>query len=94
MPSRVEVNRGSTHIAADTLVATFNPQLAAWSHSPLAVEIEQHLVRAIGEKFRPQGDSPTGVSDSGQGILASAQRKACSRSAKAFICTILPSRIV
>jgi len=26
-------------IAADALVAAFNPQLAAWSHSPLAVEI-------------------------------------------------------
>ena len=25
-------------IAADTLVAAFNPQLAAWSHSPFAVE--------------------------------------------------------
>lgn len=38
-------------IAADALVAAFNPQLAAWSHSPLAVEIERHLVRSIGEKF-------------------------------------------
>jgi glutamate/tyrosine decarboxylase-like PLP-dependent enzyme len=38
-------------IAADTLVAAFNPQLAAWSHSPLAAEIEQHLVRAIGGRF-------------------------------------------
>jgi len=27
-------------IAADTLVAAFNPQIAAWSHSPLAAEIE------------------------------------------------------
>jgi glutamate/tyrosine decarboxylase-like PLP-dependent enzyme len=38
-------------IAADTLVAAFNPQLAAWSHSPLAIEIEQHLVRAFGGRF-------------------------------------------
>jgi glutamate/tyrosine decarboxylase-like PLP-dependent enzyme len=38
-------------IAADALVAAFNPQLAAWSHSPLAAEIEQHLVRAIGSRF-------------------------------------------
>jgi glutamate/tyrosine decarboxylase-like PLP-dependent enzyme len=38
-------------IVADTLVAAFNPQLAAWSHSPLANEIEQHLVRAFGERF-------------------------------------------
>jgi glutamate/tyrosine decarboxylase-like PLP-dependent enzyme len=38
-------------IAADTLVAAFNPQLAAWSHSPLAIEIEQHLIRAFGARF-------------------------------------------
>jgi hypothetical protein len=37
--------------AADALVATLNPQLAAWSHSPLAVEMERHLVRVIAEKF-------------------------------------------
>lgn len=38
-------------IAADALVAAFNPQLAAWSHSPLAIEIEQHLVRSLGARF-------------------------------------------
>ena len=38
-------------IAADTLVAAFNPQLAAWSHSPFAAEIEAHLVRAFGARF-------------------------------------------
>jgi glutamate/tyrosine decarboxylase-like PLP-dependent enzyme len=38
-------------IAGDALVAAFNPQLAAWSHSPLAAEIEQHLLRALGERF-------------------------------------------
>jgi glutamate/tyrosine decarboxylase-like PLP-dependent enzyme len=38
-------------IAADTLAAAFNPQLAAWSHSPLAIEIEQHLIRAFGGRF-------------------------------------------
>jgi glutamate/tyrosine decarboxylase-like PLP-dependent enzyme len=38
-------------IAADALVAAFNPQLAAWSHSPFAVEVENHLVRALGEQF-------------------------------------------
>src|SRR5574338_1588753 len=34
-------------IAADTLVATFNPQIAAWSHSPFAAEVETHLVRVL-----------------------------------------------
>lgn len=38
-------------IAADTLVAAFNPQMAAWSHSPFAVEAEQHLIRAFGSRF-------------------------------------------
>ncbi len=38
-------------IAADALVAAFNPQLAAWSHSPAACEMERMLVRALGEKF-------------------------------------------
>jgi len=38
-------------IAADALVAAFNPQLAAWSHSPFAAEVERHLVRAFGQKF-------------------------------------------
>ncbi len=38
-------------IIADTLVAAFNPQLAAWSHSPFAIEVEHHLVRAFGSRF-------------------------------------------
>jgi len=38
-------------IAADALVAAFNPQLAAWSHSPFAVEVERHLVRSFGAQF-------------------------------------------
>ncbi|HYN22097.1 MAG TPA: aminotransferase class V-fold PLP-dependent enzyme [Thermoanaerobaculia bacterium] len=38
-------------VAADALVAAFNPQLAAWSHSPFAAEAEQHLVRAFAERF-------------------------------------------
>ena len=48
-------------IAADTLVAAFNPQMAAWAHSPLAVEVEQHLIRALGERFgyRPQDTDGT-----------------------------------
>ncbi|MFW9992156.1 MAG: pyridoxal phosphate-dependent decarboxylase family protein [Candidatus Odinarchaeota archaeon] len=38
-------------IVADSLVATFNPQLAAWSHNPFAVEVEKHLIHIIGQKF-------------------------------------------
>lgn len=38
-------------IAADALAAAFNPALGAWSLSPIAVEIERHLVRAFGDQF-------------------------------------------
>ncbi|MFW9853954.1 MAG: pyridoxal phosphate-dependent decarboxylase family protein [Candidatus Thorarchaeota archaeon] len=38
-------------IVADTLVATFNPQLAAWSHSPFAAEVERNLVQTLGTQF-------------------------------------------
>lgn len=38
-------------IAADALVAAFNPQLAAWSHNPFANEVERYLVRSFGERF-------------------------------------------
>lgn len=34
-------------IIAETLAAAFNPQLAAWSHSPIANEIEQHVLRVF-----------------------------------------------
>lgn len=34
-------------IVAETLAAAFNPQLAAWSHSPIANEIEQHVLRVL-----------------------------------------------
>jgi glutamate/tyrosine decarboxylase-like PLP-dependent enzyme len=38
-------------IAADTLVAAFNPQMAAWSHNPFAAEVERHIVRELGARF-------------------------------------------
>lgn len=38
-------------ILGDLITATVNPQLAAWSHSPLAVDTERHLVAAFGQKF-------------------------------------------
>jgi glutamate/tyrosine decarboxylase-like PLP-dependent enzyme len=41
----------SMGIAADAFVAALNPQLAAWSHSPLAVEMEQHLLGSIAERL-------------------------------------------
>jgi glutamate/tyrosine decarboxylase-like PLP-dependent enzyme len=52
-------------IAADTLVAAFNPQLAAWSHSPFAAEAERHTIRALGARFGYDEDSTDGAFTSG-----------------------------
>jgi aromatic-L-amino-acid decarboxylase len=38
-------------ILADAITATFNPQLAAWSHAPFAAEVESELIMQFGEKF-------------------------------------------
>lgn len=38
-------------VFADALVASFNPQMAAWSHSPFACEVENHVIRALGTRF-------------------------------------------
>jgi glutamate/tyrosine decarboxylase-like PLP-dependent enzyme len=42
-------------VAADALVAAYNPQLAAWSHSPLPNEIENLLIREFGKIFYGKG---------------------------------------
>jgi glutamate/tyrosine decarboxylase-like PLP-dependent enzyme len=52
-------------IAADALVAAFNPQVAAWSHNPFAAEVEAHLVRAFGARFGYPPDEVDGVFASG-----------------------------
>lgn len=38
-------------IAADLLTAAINPQLAAYSHAPTAVDIEQHVLRFISDRL-------------------------------------------
>jgi glutamate/tyrosine decarboxylase-like PLP-dependent enzyme len=55
-------------IAADALVAAFNPQLAAWKHSPFAVESERYVIRELGARFgydreRTDGAMATGGSE-------------------------------
>jgi glutamate/tyrosine decarboxylase-like PLP-dependent enzyme len=52
-------------VVADALVAAFNPQLASWSHSPFAAEVEQHLIRAFGQKFGYDPSTADGVFTSG-----------------------------
>lgn len=68
-------------ITADALVAAFNPQLATWGHSPLAVEIEQHLVRALGERFgydpaRVEGTFTAGGAEANHTALLAALTRA------------------
>ena len=58
-------------IVADTLVATLNPQLAGWSHSPLASSIEIKLIRDFAGKFgldpdRSDGTFTTGGAEANQ----------------------------
>jgi glutamate/tyrosine decarboxylase-like PLP-dependent enzyme len=44
-------------IVADTLVAMYNPQLAAWRTSPAANEIERHTLGWLAAKFGFPGDA-------------------------------------
>jgi glutamate/tyrosine decarboxylase-like PLP-dependent enzyme len=48
-------------VAADALVAAFNPQLAAWTHAPFACEVEQLLLRSLGGKL---GYPPSSIAGS------------------------------
>lgn len=60
-------NPGSTTmgIAADALAAAFNPQVASWTHSPFATEVEAFLIREIGERFGYQRERIDGTLCSG-----------------------------
>lgn len=46
---------------ADYITAVFNPQLAAWSHAPYAVEIERFVINELGQKFGYAKDSIDGT---------------------------------
>ena len=52
-------------IAADALVAAFNPQLATWSHSPFAVEVEHYLILAFARQFGYDSGKADGTFASG-----------------------------
>lgn len=52
-------------ILADAITATFNPQLAAWSHAPFATEVESKLVQEVGVKFGYSRESVDGVFTAG-----------------------------
>lgn len=52
-------------VVADALTAAFNPQLAAFSHAPAAVEIERHLVRFLAGRFGLDPDTAAGTFTTG-----------------------------
>jgi len=52
-------------IAADALVAAFNPQLAAWSHNSFASEVERHLIRQFSSRFGYNQETADGTFCSG-----------------------------
>jgi glutamate/tyrosine decarboxylase-like PLP-dependent enzyme len=52
-------------ILGDTIAATLNPQLAAWSHSPFAAEVENYMIREFGKKFGFPENSIDGTFASG-----------------------------
>jgi glutamate/tyrosine decarboxylase-like PLP-dependent enzyme len=52
-------------IIGDLLAAAFNPQLANWSHAPFAVELEAHVLRAIGRRLGFRGISADGTFTTG-----------------------------
>jgi len=67
-------------IMADVINSYLNPQLAAWSHAPFAVEIEQLVIKAFGEKFGYKEDAIDGVfcvggSESNQTAILAAMQK-------------------
>lgn len=48
-------------ILGDLIAATYNPQMAAWSHSPFAAEAENHLIKEFGKQFGLAEGSIDGV---------------------------------
>jgi glutamate/tyrosine decarboxylase-like PLP-dependent enzyme len=52
-------------ILSDLITAYFNPQLAAWSHSPFSVQVETYLIKTFCEKFGYNKDKADGTFASG-----------------------------
>jgi len=52
-------------VLAEALVAALNPQLSAWSVSPLAVSIEQHLIASFAHRFGYAASDVDGTFTSG-----------------------------
>jgi aromatic-L-amino-acid/L-tryptophan decarboxylase len=65
-------------VLADTLVAAFNPQLAATSHAPAAVAIERHVISFLGDCLGLPGAAGTFTSGGAEanltGLLVALER--------------------
>jgi glutamate/tyrosine decarboxylase-like PLP-dependent enzyme len=66
-------------VVADTLVAMYNPQLAAWRTSPAANEIERHTLAWLTERFGLPADSSASFTSGGSEANLSAVIVALSR---------------
>jgi len=56
---------GFASILADYISATFNPQLAAWSHAPFANEVERRCINELASKMGFEMDNVDGTFCSG-----------------------------
>lgn len=52
-------------IIADLITAYYNPQLAAWSHAPFAVEVETKVIKEFANLFGYSSDKSDGIFCSG-----------------------------
>jgi glutamate/tyrosine decarboxylase-like PLP-dependent enzyme len=59
-------------VIADAIVAAANPQVGAWFHSPVAVEIERHTLRFLARRFGLPGDSTAQFTSGGTEANATA----------------------
>src|SRR2546426_8353127 len=66
-------------VIADTLVAMYNPQLAAWRTSPAANEIERHTLAWLAGKFGFPADAAASLTTGGAEANLSAVIVAVSR---------------
>lgn len=68
-------------VAAEALVAAYNPQLAAWTHAPAAVEMERRALAALGGALGLPADTAATFTTGGaeanlQGVLCALAARA------------------
>jgi glutamate/tyrosine decarboxylase-like PLP-dependent enzyme len=71
-------------VVGDLLTAAFNPQLAAWSHAPAAVEIEAWLVRYLAARLGLSAPVAGSFTSGGAEANAQAMHLAMTRAFPAF----------